>query len=164
MRNTFSSTAFDADSSYTIEKHSLRAVTGVLAMMVVFAVASGAGVSAQSPGEAAKVLRGNAAFGDWREDAPGIRRLIRIADLPEIGPEVTNQSLNPRIVVAGHKNPKNDDNGSRVIGHTRQYILDFQELAGKTTTAKELYDQMLARYPEWLNRGALWSSATAVKK
>src|SRR6267154_3610167 len=74
------------------------------------------------------------------------------------------QSLNPRIVVAGHKNPKNDDNGSRVIGHTRQYILDFQELAGKTTTAKELYDQMLARYPEWLNRGALWSSATAMKK
>jgi len=74
------------------------------------------------------------------------------------------QSLKPRIVVAGHKNPKNDDDGSRVIGHTRQYILDFQELAGKTTTAKELYDQMLARYPEWLNRGALWSSATAVKK
>jgi len=74
------------------------------------------------------------------------------------------QSLNPRIVIAGHKNPKNDDNGSRVIGHTRQYILDFQELAGKTTTAKELYDKMLARYPEWLNRGALWSSATAIKK
>jgi glyoxylase-like metal-dependent hydrolase (beta-lactamase superfamily II) len=74
------------------------------------------------------------------------------------------QSLKPRIVVAGHKNPKNDDNGSRVIGHTRQYILDFQELAGKTTTAKELCDQMLARYPEWLNRGALWSSATAIKK
>jgi glyoxylase-like metal-dependent hydrolase (beta-lactamase superfamily II) len=74
------------------------------------------------------------------------------------------QSLKPRIVVAGHKNPKNDDDGSRVIGQTRQYILDFQELAGKTTTAKELYDQMLARYPEWLNRGALWSSATAIKK
>ncbi len=74
------------------------------------------------------------------------------------------QSLKPRIVVAGHKNPKNDDDGSRVIGQTRQYILDFQELAGKTTTAKELYDQMLARYPEWLNPGALWSSATAIKK
>ena len=74
------------------------------------------------------------------------------------------QSLKPRAVVAGHKNPKNDDYGSRVIGQTRQYILDFQELAGKTTTAIELYDQMLARYPEWLNRGALWSSATAIKK
>lgn len=74
------------------------------------------------------------------------------------------QSLKPRIVVAGHKNRKNDDDGPRVIRQTRQYILDFQELAGKTTTAKELYDQMLARYPEWLNRGALWSSSTAIKK
>jgi len=74
------------------------------------------------------------------------------------------ESLKPRIVVAGHKNMKNDDDGPRVIGQTRQYILDFQELARKTTTAKELYDQMLARYPAWLNRGALWSSATAMKK
>jgi len=74
------------------------------------------------------------------------------------------QSLKPRIVVAGHKNPKNDDDAPRVIGQTRKYILDFQELAEKNTTAKELYDQMLARYPEWLNRGALWSSATAINK
>ena len=66
------------------------------------------------------------------------------------------ESLKPRIVVAGHKNMKNDDDGPRVIVQTRQYILDFQELAGKTTTAKELYDQMLG--------GALWSSATAMKK
>jgi glyoxylase-like metal-dependent hydrolase (beta-lactamase superfamily II) len=74
------------------------------------------------------------------------------------------ESLKPRVVVAGHKNTKTDHDGPRVIGQTRQYILDFQELAGKTTTAKELYDQMLGRYPEWLNRGALWSSATAMKK
>jgi hypothetical protein len=73
-------------------------------------------------------------------------------------------SLKPRIVVAGHKNMKNDDDGARVIAQTRQYIWDFEEVAGRTTTAKELYDGMLARYPEWLNRGALWSSATAVKK
>lgn len=74
------------------------------------------------------------------------------------------QSLKPRIVVAGHKNPKNDDRGPRVIEETRRYILDFQELAGKTTTAKDLYDRMVARYPDWLNRGALWSSATAVHR
>ena len=74
------------------------------------------------------------------------------------------ESLKPRIVVAGHKNMKKDDDGARVLEQTRQYILDFQELAEKTTTAKELYDQMLARYSEWLNRGALWSSATAIKR
>jgi glyoxylase-like metal-dependent hydrolase (beta-lactamase superfamily II) len=73
-------------------------------------------------------------------------------------------ALHLRNVVAGHKNMKNDDDGVRVIAETRQYILDFEEVAGKTTTAKELYDGMLVRYPEWLNRGALWSSATAAKK
>jgi glyoxylase-like metal-dependent hydrolase (beta-lactamase superfamily II) len=76
----------------------------------------------------------------------------------------TMESLKPRIVVAGHKNMKNDDDGARVLEQTRQYILDFQELAEKTTTAKELYDQMLGRYSEWLNRGALWSSVTAIKR
>ena len=74
------------------------------------------------------------------------------------------ESLKPRIVVAGHKNMKNDDDGPRVLEQTRQYILDFQELAEKTTTEKELYDQMLARYPGWLNRGALWSSASVLER
>ena len=74
------------------------------------------------------------------------------------------ESLEPRVVIAGHKNMNNDDDGPRVLAQTRQYILDFQELAGKTTSANELYNQMLARYPEWLNRGALWSSATATKR
>ena len=52
------------------------------------------------------------------------------------------KSLKPDIVIAGHENPKNDD-GSRVIGETRQYILDFQEFAGKTISARELHYQML---------------------
>jgi glyoxylase-like metal-dependent hydrolase (beta-lactamase superfamily II) len=73
------------------------------------------------------------------------------------------ESLKPRTVVAGHKNMKKNDDGPRVIGETRQYILDFQDLATKTTTAKELYDEMLSRYPEWLNRGALWSSISALR-
>jgi glyoxylase-like metal-dependent hydrolase (beta-lactamase superfamily II) len=72
-------------------------------------------------------------------------------------------ALKPRVVVAGHKNPRSDDDGSRVISATRRYILDFEELAGKASNAKALYDAMLARYPDWLNRGALWSSATSAK-
>jgi hypothetical protein len=60
------------------------------AAMTVFALMSGAGLSAQSAIEPGKVLRGKAAFGDWREDAPGIRRLITLADLPEIAPEAAN--------------------------------------------------------------------------
>jgi glyoxylase-like metal-dependent hydrolase (beta-lactamase superfamily II) len=74
------------------------------------------------------------------------------------------ESLMPRIVVVGHKNTKNDDDGPRVIHATRQYILDFQQLAARTTTAREIYDQMLSRYPEWLNRGALWSSVSVLQR
>ncbi len=36
-----------------------------------------------------------------------------------------------------------------MIAQTRQYILDFEEVAGRTATAIELYDGMLSRYPEW---------------
>jgi glyoxylase-like metal-dependent hydrolase (beta-lactamase superfamily II) len=73
------------------------------------------------------------------------------------------ESLNPLAVVAGHKRPENDDN-PKIIGETREYIRDFDRLAETTTTAKELYDKMLALYPSRVNPGwALWSSARAVK-
>jgi glyoxylase-like metal-dependent hydrolase (beta-lactamase superfamily II) len=73
------------------------------------------------------------------------------------------ESLNPRAVVASHKRPENDDN-PRIIEETRQYIRDFDRLAETTKTAQELYDKMLALYPNRVNPGwALWSSACAVK-
>jgi hypothetical protein len=45
----------------------------------------------------------------------------------------------------------------------RQYIRDFERLAMQTTTARELYDEMLKLYPDWINRGALWSSVRAIR-
>lgn len=50
-----------------------------------------------------------------------------------------------------------------IIEETRQYIRDFDRLVETTTTARELYDQMLALYPARVNPGALWSSARAIK-
>ena len=47
-------------------------------------------VFAQANDKDGKVLRGKAAFGDWREDAPGVRRLITPGDLPDIGQETAN--------------------------------------------------------------------------
>src|ERR1700737_1439380 len=73
------------------------------------------------------------------------------------------ESLKPRAVIAGHKRVGNDDS-PRIIGETRQYIRDFERLAMQTTTARELYDGMLTLYPDWINRGALWSSVLAVKR
>lgn len=73
------------------------------------------------------------------------------------------EALRPRAVVASHKRPENEDKPA-IIEETRQYIRDFDRLAASTRTAQELYDQMLALYPNRVNPGwALWSSARAVK-
>jgi hypothetical protein len=56
---------------------------------------------------------------------------------------------------------KDDDPG--IIEETRQYISDFDPLGDTTTTARELYDQVLSLYPERVNLGALWSSARVVR-
>jgi glyoxylase-like metal-dependent hydrolase (beta-lactamase superfamily II) len=72
------------------------------------------------------------------------------------------ESLKPRAVIAGHKRAGNGDS-PKIIGETRRYIRDFERLALQTTTALELYDQMLKLYPDWGNRGALWTSVRAIK-
>src|SRR5260221_10065243 len=75
----------------------------------------------------------------------------------------TIESLNPRAVIAGHKRPGNDDN-PKIIEETRQYIRDFDRVAGTTTTARGLYHKTLELYPDRVNPGgALWLSASAVK-
>jgi glyoxylase-like metal-dependent hydrolase (beta-lactamase superfamily II) len=71
------------------------------------------------------------------------------------------ESLHPRAVV-GH-GPLDPDNAPRHIGETRNYIRDFIRLSGKTATALELYDRMLALYPDHINPGSLWGSAAAAK-
>jgi glyoxylase-like metal-dependent hydrolase (beta-lactamase superfamily II) len=74
----------------------------------------------------------------------------------------TIESLKPRTVIAGHKKPGKKDS-PRIIEETRQYIRDFDRLARQTTTARELYDEMLQLYPSRANPGSLWGSARAAK-
>ena len=72
------------------------------------------------------------------------------------------ESLKPHAVIAGHKRPANEDS-PRIIEQTRQYIRDFDKIAAITTTALELYNNMIKLYPDRVNPGALWRSAQAVK-
>jgi len=72
------------------------------------------------------------------------------------------EALKPSEVIAGHKRETNGD-GPNVIGETRQYIRDFDRLIDETSSTTELYDAMLSRYPDHVNRGALWGSARAIK-
>jgi glyoxylase-like metal-dependent hydrolase (beta-lactamase superfamily II) len=106
------------------------------------------------------VVAGDAAYNDvhlYLAESNAQTRQEWIAALNKI------ESLNPRAIVATHKRPENEDH-PRIIEETRQYIRDFDRLVETTTTAQELYEQMLALYPGRVNPGwALWSSAQAVK-
>lgn len=74
----------------------------------------------------------------------------------------TIESLKPSSVVAGHKRPDALDTAN-TIGETRRYIRDFDRIATETQSAQDLYNRMLALYPNRVNPGALWSSARGVK-
>lgn len=56
--------------------------TALSGLTVAFACIHACSAAAQTEGA---LLIGEAAFGDWRDDAPGIRRLIRPEDLPAPG-------------------------------------------------------------------------------
>jgi glyoxylase-like metal-dependent hydrolase (beta-lactamase superfamily II) len=107
------------------------------------------------------VVAGDAAYNDvhlYLAESNAKSRRQWIAALDKI------ESLNPRAVIASHKQPGRADS-PQIIEETRQYIRDFDRLTETTTTAQELYDKMLELYPNRVNPGwALWSSARAVKK
>jgi glyoxylase-like metal-dependent hydrolase (beta-lactamase superfamily II) len=106
------------------------------------------------------VVAGDAAYNDvhlYLTESNEQTRQEWIAALDKI------EALKPRAVVASHKRPENDDH-SKIIEETRQYIRDFDRLVKSTNTAQELYDKMLALYPNRVNPGwALWGSVRACK-
>jgi glyoxylase-like metal-dependent hydrolase (beta-lactamase superfamily II) len=68
------------------------------------------------------------------------------------------ESLNPRAVVAGHKNRDLPDDPA-IIDQTRQYLRDAQRLLAEKPTPREFYDEIVARYPDRLNVGPVWYGA-----
>jgi glyoxylase-like metal-dependent hydrolase (beta-lactamase superfamily II) len=72
------------------------------------------------------------------------------------------ESLNPTAVVAGH-GVLNPDSSPRHIDETRRYLIDFDATRARSSSAMELYETMLARYPDRVNPGSLWGAANAAK-
>jgi glyoxylase-like metal-dependent hydrolase (beta-lactamase superfamily II) len=73
------------------------------------------------------------------------------------------EALEPRTVIAGHKRPGVADD-PRAIEESRRYIRDFDRLVEASASADELYDRMIALYPDRVNPNALRISARAMKK
>lgn len=72
------------------------------------------------------------------------------------------ESLKPRLIVSGHKNPMLDDSAYRVIPETREYLATAEELLTKSGTAETFFNAMMERYPDRLNPTALWMGASAL--
>jgi glyoxylase-like metal-dependent hydrolase (beta-lactamase superfamily II) len=74
----------------------------------------------------------------------------------------TIDSLKPAAAIAGHKRPGAPDTPNNIEA-TRKYIRDLDRIVSRAKTALELYNEMLAIYPERVNPAVLWYSAQAVK-
>jgi glyoxylase-like metal-dependent hydrolase (beta-lactamase superfamily II) len=71
--------------------------------------------------------------------------------------------LQPRWVVASHKNKELDDDAPRVIGQTRQYLDDADELLKQNDTPVDFFNAMRNRWPDRRLGGTiLWVSASAL--
>jgi glyoxylase-like metal-dependent hydrolase (beta-lactamase superfamily II) len=75
----------------------------------------------------------------------------------------TIESLRPSAVIAGHKRDGADDSPDN-IEQTRRYLRDFDAAARDAADANELYEAMIQRYPDRINRTVAWHSAQAVKR
>ena len=67
--------------------------------------------------------------------------------------EYTTNISFPNVLQRGQ--PEDDDNATRVIAETPQYLADADELLRLHTTALDFVRAMLDRYPKRLNPGAL---------
>ena len=70
-------------------------------------------------------------------------------------------ALEPRAVVAGHKNKELPDDPA-ILQQTRDYLLDSRRLIAKSPTPQVYFDQMIALYPDRLNVGPVWYTAVAL--
>jgi glyoxylase-like metal-dependent hydrolase (beta-lactamase superfamily II) len=69
-------------------------------------------------------------------------------------------TLNPAVVVAGHKKPELPDEPA-ILAETAAYLREFNRLAAELASAEELYAAMLNLYPRRANPGSLWGGAKA---
>lgn len=74
----------------------------------------------------------------------------------------TVQSLEPRYIVAGHKDKSRDDAAARCIDETRAYLVAAREQLATQRTALDFFNAMLTAFPDRLNAGALWGGAVVL--
>ena len=73
------------------------------------------------------------------------------------------EALDPKILVAGHKDPNaSDDDPAAIIAGTRAYIRDFERSLDQSHSPQELVDRMMALHGDLGNPHTLWITAQSV--
>jgi glyoxylase-like metal-dependent hydrolase (beta-lactamase superfamily II) len=67
------------------------------------------------------------------------------------------EALAPRHIVSGHQNKLLDDDATRQIAETRQYLDDAEELLRAEPSAVDFFNAEIERYPDHLGRFVLWA-------
>jgi glyoxylase-like metal-dependent hydrolase (beta-lactamase superfamily II) len=70
-------------------------------------------------------------------------------------------ALQPRAVVAGHKNKDLADDPV-ILDETRDYLLNALRLLADKPSPRAYFDQMIGLYPDRLNVGPVWYGAVAL--
>jgi len=77
----------------------------------------------------------------------------------------TIAALNPKIVVAGHKDPAaHDDDPEAILAATKTYIRDFDKAVIERRSPEELIDKMMQLHGERGNPYTLWTAAAGVSQ
>ena len=70
------------------------------------------------------------------------------------------EKLHPMTIIAGHSDPNAPDNdGSRLLNQTRQYVHDFDKAVATSSSGEEVVSKMKAKYPNLGNPYTLWLAA-----
>lgn len=72
------------------------------------------------------------------------------------------EKLQPKTVVAGHKDETKDDDAARVLAETRIYLADAGRVLEQGGSAMEYFHAITSMHPTRLNTGAAWLSANAL--
>jgi glyoxylase-like metal-dependent hydrolase (beta-lactamase superfamily II) len=93
----------------------------------------------------------------WLAETDREKRMGWIASVEKI------EALNPKIVVAGHKDPDaRDDNPTTFLAATKSYIRDFEGSLAESHSAQELVDKMIALHVDRRVPHTLWLAAHTV--
>ena len=73
------------------------------------------------------------------------------------------EALNPRWVVASHKDKDRDNDATRVLAETRQYLDEAEDALAKYSTATDFFNAMIERHPDYrYGTTVLWVSAKSL--